>query len=90
MAVAGARFGAGMLFALVPMRLSGMLRGEPDPATSNNFDEPPAVVGWDLGAPDVTNPTYKVEPYAWQYKEAGRDDFCPDCYDYPSGIPPAY
>jgi hypothetical protein len=79
-----------MLFALVPLR--SLLRGEPDPSTSTNFDEPPAVTGWEL-KPDVTSSTYVVEPYVWQYTEAkqgGRDDFCPDCYDYPSGIPPGY
>jgi len=78
-----------MLFALVPLR---MLRGDPDPATSTNFDEPPAIVGWDLGFPDVTNPTYRVESYQWQYtgEGNGRDDYCPDCYDYPSGIVPGY
>jgi hypothetical protein len=77
-----------MLFALVPLR---MLLGDPDPATSTNFDEPPAIVGWDLGFPDITNPTYKVEQYKWQYGPgAGRDDFCPDCYEYPTGLPPGY
>jgi hypothetical protein len=76
------------IFALVPLR---MLRGDPDPATSNNFDEPPAVVGWDLGYPDVTNPTYNVQQYQWQYTgEDGRDNFCPNCFDYPSGLPPGY
>jgi hypothetical protein len=86
-----------MLFALVPLgrsrlRASTLLRGEPDPATSTNFDEPPAVVGWDLGYPDVTNPTYNVEQYHWQYRgeDGGRDDFCPMCFSYPAGLPPAY
>ena len=69
-----------------------MLRGDPDPSMSNNFDEPPAIVGWDLGPqnPDITNPTYQVEQYKWQYHGKGRDDFCPTCYDYPVGLPPAY
>jgi hypothetical protein len=55
-----------MLFSLVPLR---MLRGDPDPSTSNNFDEPPAIVGWDLGPqnPDITNPTYKVEQVVSTY-----------------------
>ncbi len=46
-----------------------MLRGDPDPSTSNNFDEPPAIVGWDLGPqnPDITNPTYKVEQVVSTY-----------------------
>jgi len=51
-----------MLFALVPLgrsrlRASTLLRGEPDPATSTNFDEPPAVVGWDPGS-DVIKLTW--------------------------------
>ena len=49
------------------------------------FDEPPAIVGWDLGdaSADITNPTYTQAPYSWQFTGAGRDDFCPTCFDQP-------
>lgn len=52
------------------------------------FDEPPAVVGWDLGFPDVTSSTFKPEVYSWQYKEEGRDNYCPGCFDAPTSETP--
>lgn len=47
-------------------------------------------MGWDLGFPDVTNPTFKVSAYDWKYTEGGRDDYCPDCFEYPSALPSGY
>eukprot|EP00960_Hanusia_phi_P071023 767447-Hanusia_phi.AAC.5 len=62
-----------------------VLRG--DSGCPDCFDTPPAVVGWDLGFPDVTNPTYAVEPYSWRYIGDSRDKYCPECFEQPTGIP---
>eukprot|EP00287_Rhodomonas_sp_CCMP768_P027443 CAMPEP_0202835556 /NCGR_PEP_ID=MMETSP1389-20130828/37061_1 /ASSEMBLY_ACC=CAM_ASM_000865 /TAXON_ID=302021 /ORGANISM="Rhodomonas sp., Strain CCMP768" /LENGTH=75 /DNA_ID=CAMNT_0049511091 /DNA_START=161 /DNA_END=388 /DNA_ORIENTATION=+ len=75
-----------MISLLRPMMM--LVRG--DHGCSDCFDEPEPVVGWDLGFPDVTNPTFKVAAYDWQWTEGGRDDYCPECFDYPSQLPAGY
>ena len=39
---------------------------------------------------DVTNPAFKTEEYIWQFHDKSHDDFCPDCFDQPPALPPAY
>lgn len=69
---------------LVPPAMALKMRKHLDHGCADCFDEPPAVVGWDLGFPDVTNPTYVPEVYAWQWKDGGRDDYCPNCFQAPT------
>ena len=53
------------------------------------FDEPPAN-GWDLGFPDVTNPTFQPVSNKFKNTDTSRDDYCPSCFDYPPGLPTGY
>lgn len=73
-----------MGFFLVPLASALKMTKHLDHGCADCFDQPPAVVGWDLGFPDVTNPTYKPEVYAWQWTGGGRDDYCPNCFDAPT------
>mmetsp|Transcript_10947 Transcript_10947/g.26830 ORF Transcript_10947/g.26830 Transcript_10947/m.26830 type:complete len:89 (-) Transcript_10947:301-567(-) len=60
------------------------------------FEQPPlqnedGSSGWQLGFPDVTNPTFDAtRVYEWRWKDKSRDDFCPHCFDFPVVPGPVY